>query len=49
MMSLVFVVAMAACILVNVADLILLLKYEAKHAGGGGGDEPDWQPAPDDG
>lgn len=41
LMTAVFVVAMVAIFLVNLADLLLLLKYEAKHQGGGddeGGD-----------
>jgi hypothetical protein len=29
----VFVVAMLAALLVNIADLVLLLKWQAKHAG----------------
>lgn len=31
LMALMFVVCMAAIMLVNAADLVLLLKYEAKH------------------
>lgn len=33
-MTLVFVTAMLAILLVNIADLYLLLKYKNKHAGG---------------
>jgi hypothetical protein len=42
----VFVVAMLAALLVNIADLVLLLKWQAKHAGddddddAGGSTEP---------
>lgn len=38
LMALMFVVCMAAIMLVNVADLVLLLKYAAKHHGGDGDD-----------
>eukprot|EP00878_Enallax_costatus_P025594 GHUV01027398.1.p2 GENE.GHUV01027398.1~~GHUV01027398.1.p2 ORF type:complete len:122 (+),score=32.25 GHUV01027398.1:537-902(+) len=38
LMMLVFITAMVAILLVNVADLYLLLKYKEKHSGDEGGD-----------
>jgi hypothetical protein len=40
-MTAVFVVAMLAALLVNIADLVLLLKWQAKHAGDDSGDDDD--------